>query len=152
VKCIAIDPGADCGYAWTDDGKVYHEQSGVWKLGKITSHAHRYEALTLQVDAYEPDYVFFEVAQWLQGKAARRWHGGYLAAIEIYCLGVGVDLETVTPDEVKKLATGHRAAAKEEMLAYAQNRFGFEGPKDHNAVDALWILNWGLDLIERRNE
>ena len=148
ARAIAIDPGAATGYAWTDDGQVHHEQSGVWQLGKINPPGRRYAYLTAQIEAYEPEFLFFEQAQGLRGKDARRWHSGYLAAVQIYGDREGVPVFTVTPSELKKHATGYGLARKPEMLIHAERAFGFTGPMDDNRVDALWILDHGLKTLK----
>ena len=147
LKALAIDPGGTTGYAWTEDGNVYHEQSGVWALDKIKDPGRRYAYLVAQIEAYEPEFLFFEVAQGLRGRDARRWHGGYLAAVQIYAERASVAVVTVTPSELKKYATGYGRSDKMDMLNAAQRVFGVKGPKDDNAVDALWILEWGLEML-----
>ena len=148
IRALAIDPGATTGYAWTDDDRVYHEQSGIWSLGKIKKPGRRYAYLVTQIEAYEPEFVFWEEAQGLRGKHARRWHYGYLAAVQVYCDREGVALVTVTPTELKRHATGYGLASKAEMLIYAEAKFDFVGAYDDNRVDALWILDWGLERVK----
>lgn len=58
----------------------------------------------------------------------------------------GVDYIDVSPASLKKYATGHGNAAKDEVLASAIRRLGYEG-HDHNQADALWLRAMALDAL-----
>jgi crossover junction endodeoxyribonuclease RuvC len=52
----------------------------------------------------------------------------------------------VPPSVLKKLATGKGNAKKEEVLAAAIRRLGYDGA-NHNVADARWLLEIGLHLV-----
>lgn len=52
----------------------------------------------------------------------------------------------VPPSSLKKFATGKGNAGKEEVLASAIRRLGYEG-HDNNEADALWLRAMGMDAL-----
>lgn len=52
----------------------------------------------------------------------------------------------VPPSSLKKYATGKGNAGKEEMLAAAIRRLGYDG-HDNNEADALWLRAMALDTL-----
>lgn len=56
----------------------------------------------------------------------------------------GIDFIDVAPTALKKYATGKGNASKDEVLAAAIRRLGYEG-HDNNEADALWLQEIGLD-------
>jgi Holliday junction resolvasome RuvABC endonuclease subunit len=55
----------------------------------------------------------------------------------------GVPCIVVSPKTLKKYATGHGNAGKEEVLAAAIRRLNYEG-HNNNEADALWLRQIGL--------
>jgi Holliday junction resolvasome RuvABC endonuclease subunit len=56
----------------------------------------------------------------------------------------GVPFVDVAPALLKKYATGHGNAPKEQVLAAAIRRLGYQG-HDHNQADAAWLRAVALD-------
>jgi Holliday junction resolvasome RuvABC endonuclease subunit len=54
----------------------------------------------------------------------------------------GIPFAVVQPSTLKRLATGKGNAGKDEVLAAAIRRLGFDG-HDNNEADALWLLAAG---------
>jgi len=55
---------------------------------------------------------------------------------------LGIVYYTIAPNSLKKFATGNGRATKEEVVANARERLGYEG-YDNNAADALWLWTLG---------
>lgn len=55
---------------------------------------------------------------------------------------VGIVYYTIAPNTLKKYATGNGRASKEEVVANARERLGYQG-YDNNAADALWLRALG---------
>lgn len=61
-------------------------------------------------------------------------------------LRMGYRWVDVPPSSLKKYATGKGNAGKEEMLAAAIRRLGYDG-HDNNEADALWLRAMALDAL-----
>jgi Holliday junction resolvasome RuvABC endonuclease subunit len=145
-RLLGLDPGGSTGYAWTEEPHVSVERSGVWQLGKITKPGRRFGYLLGQLDLFEPTHVAYEKPHGLRGKAALWWHAGYLATVQLWCERNGAALGLVHPKTLKEFAAGSGRADKDQMRQAACRRFKNNLPMDfdHNRVDALWVLAWGL--------
>lgn len=76
-----------------------------------------------------------------QGMAAL----GELGGVVRYLLWrLGVPYVDVPPASLKRYATGHGNAPKDEVLAAAIRRLGYDG-HDHNVADAMWLRTMALD-------
>jgi len=67
---------------------------------------------------------------------------GYLVRHELWTREV--PYVEVPPSSLKKYATGRGNVGKDEMIAAAIRRFGYEGPADNNAVDAFLLRHFML--------
>lgn len=61
----------------------------------------------------------------------------------------GIPYVEIPPNSLKKYATGRGNASKDEMLAAAIRRLGYEG-HDHNQADALWLREMARDAYGER--
>lgn len=148
-RLLAIDPGARCGWAWTEGPRPVAEQSGVWELGKIDDPGRRFAVLFDQLSEFAPTHVVYEEPQGLRGVQAWRWHGGYQATVSLWCHQHRVTMGMVGPTSLKVFATGSGRARKPAMMAAARDRLDLALPldADDNRVDALWLLAWGLSSL-----
>lgn len=149
IRTIGIDPGTQCGYAWTDDNFVRSPQSGVWNL-----KPNRHEGggmRFLRLDNYLADMIktgeeggtriYYEEVRGHRGTDAAQIYGGIIATITSLCEDLGFPYAGVPVGTIKKHATGKGNANKAAMLAEARNRFG-PAVVDDNQADALWILDY----------
>ncbi len=176
MRIIAIDPGTQCGYAWTDDGKVHVEQSGVWDL-KPRRHeggGMRYLRVKRSLEElirgvipphwqHDPDKwekcndyscaVFYEEVRRHRGVDAAHIYGGIIATIAAVCEEHEIPYQGIPVGTIKKRATGKGNANKEAMVNAAIREFwvdesrGLGGSMTNDRADALWILQCGIDEL-----
>ncbi len=176
-RIIAIDPGTQCGYAYTDDGKVHVEQSGVWNLKprrhegggmrflRFRKHLHELFEDPFDKCLYsgELDWtptvaVFYEEVRRHAGTDAAHIYGGLVGILSGLCDEMGgIAYQGIPVGTIKKRATGKGNANKEAMVNAANRHFlGYqmeegEPPpmfiKDDNQADALWVLQCGIDEL-----
>tara|TARA_Y100001973_G_scaffold72399_1_gene105564 strand:+ start:2544 stop:3011 length:468 start_codon:yes stop_codon:yes gene_type:complete len=148
VRYIGIDIGTSCGYAWTDDGKVHSNLSGV---ADFTPRRHegggmRYlrfrRMLATLVDDPLSTVVFYEEVAAHKGTTAAHVYGGFLAVLSEWCEERSIPYRGLPVGSIKKHATGLGNASKAKMLASAFSTFGPVQSED--AADALWTLSLGL--------
>lgn len=83
------------------------------------------------------------------GTAATRLFGGFMAVTQRLGEDLGIPYAGVTVSQVKRTATGKGNAAKELLAIAALERWKVPIPsEEHNRVDALWILQTGLDDLK----
>ena len=94
----------------------------------------------------KPDAVFIEGFSFgSQGRAIYEIGGlGYL--VRHFLWTHGMPYCEVSPASLKRYATGHGNANKDEMIAEAVRRFHFPGT-DNNAADAWLLLHMGMQLL-----
>jgi crossover junction endodeoxyribonuclease RuvC len=130
----------------TATGYADSDTSQVWKT-KLKGHE-RLDFLLTKVDEQLgeviPEAVFIEGFSFgSQGRALYEIGGlGYLVRHHLWELGYPYC--EVPPAVLKKFATGHGNANKDEMLSVAIRKFEFPGT-DNNAADA-WLL-WHLGQL-----
>ena len=150
TSLLAIDPGQFCGYAWTDDGMVHLEQSGVWDLTKASDPGERFGMLRAKVGEYHPEWIFYETNPGLRGHTLR-WFIGYMAVVQCWAAEVGANFLNCNNSTLKKFATGMGNATKDEMCTayihkHAMGEYWLsEEPDDR--IDALWLLRWGIVYV-----
>lgn len=161
ARILAIDCGATTGVAWTDDGTIHPDRSGLWLFGGYKCPGDRYVALTERLKKAEigvPTHIAFEDA-FSKSKAGTRWFNGYRAIVEQYAAWVGAEFLPVAPLSLKKWATGIGLAPKADreadpMIEKTRMRSAlcWKYPHlerldaiDQNRIDALWVLAWAIE-------
>ena len=144
MRLLALDFGADTGWALWDDGVV---SSGIWHLNK--SSQSRFEGggmkfvrfLRLLKELPVPDRVAFEEVRRHLGVNAAHAYGGYLSHLQSWCESnkSAIPYEGIPVATIKKRATGKGNASKEEMIEAAQKLLKVN-PGNDDEADALWIL------------
>ena len=92
------------------------------------------------------DTVYFEEVRRHAGVDAAHAYGGFLATLTATCEHQQIPYQGVPVGTVKKHATGHGNAGKDEVLAAMQARG--HAVHDHNEADALALLLWALDATK----
>lgn len=107
-----------------------------------------FNALGALIDAHEPRVLATErpfVSPRLLGNVEVLF--GLLAITRLVANLRELPLLEASPRAIKLHATGDSRAKKPAMMAWAQSR-GFE-PHDHNAADALALLDWAVCAMRR---
>jgi hypothetical protein len=86
--------------------------------------------------------VYFEEVRAHKGTAAAHTYGAFLGQLAAWCEQRGIAYQGVPVGTIKKHATGQGNASKDQVMA-AMRALGFD-PADHNAADALALLQWAL--------
>jgi Holliday junction resolvasome RuvABC endonuclease subunit len=94
------------------------------------------DILTPSVDAVFIEGYSFG-SQW---NLAQLGELGGVVKLTIWTLGI--TYYTIAPNTLKKFAAGNGRASKEEVVANARERLGYQG-FDNNAADALWLWTLG---------
>lgn len=144
MKLLALDFGADTGWAYYDSGVI---SSGVWHLNKASQS--RFEGggmkfvrfLRLLRDLPLPDRVAFEEVRRHLGVNAAHAYGGYLSHAQSWCESAQpqVPYEGIPVSTIKIRATGKGNASKDEMIEAAKTLLKIV-PTNDDEADALWIL------------
>jgi Holliday junction resolvasome RuvABC endonuclease subunit len=151
---LGIDQASATGWAvWSDgsisaSGTVYFKGSD---KGKKFSEFERWLKETIQ--RYNPDVLFFE-APHFRGYSATVVGVGMVALMHKICYEVGVPLESVHSQTLKKYATGKGFKVdKDAMTEAAAKLVGKElsVKKDNNEADAIHLAYYGGDNWEAIN-
>lgn len=129
------------GYAYND------EVVGVWSLQKLRGEA-RLVGLrdAIMLVAHDADVVVLE--GYAFGRGFQAHHMGELGGVVRVALHEArVPFALIPPAVLKRFATGKGNATKDQVLAAAIRRFGFEGD-DNNAADAWLLRAMGLDHFD----
>ncbi len=157
MRVVAIDPGTQCGYAFTDDGRAHAEFSGVWNLKpkRFEGGGMRFLRMRKYFDELTLSYplgsgknvmVVFEEVRRHRGTDAAHIYGGIIAIIASACELNDIPYQGIPVGTIKKHATGKGNANKKAMVEAAQAKFGPE-VTDDNRADALWILDYALTSL-----
>lgn len=161
LRAISVDPGVDFAVAWSVEGEVHARNSMRWDLRVAKDPGPRYLLLwaLLKKEFTEgADQVFVESRAAGLGFNAAAWAYGYLATMQTWSAVHGAEVVVVFPGKVRKWATGrgvatkaeragNKTAEKDRMRAAAVSRWPNQAELaviDHNRIDALWTLAWGL--------
>lgn len=138
---VGIDPGMTTGWCVMRGGAV---DAGSWVLSHQSTHPllRLHEQLSALILEHSPDLVCYEepVARGLAARSLNRQMG----VIILVCEVLRIPHYPVNPGTLKKHATGRGNATKEQM-AEAWPGLSLHG--DHNAVDAIWLADYGTKLV-----
>lgn len=146
MRLFAFDLGTRCGYAYTQDGVVHVELSGVMDFssrrhegGGMRFVRWRKALLDLLGDD-EPRMVAYEEVAAHKGSAAAHVYGGLLGTLSEVCETRDIPYRGFSVGTIKRHATGKGNANKQMMIDAACERWG-QSVEDDNQADALWLLD-----------
>jgi Holliday junction resolvasome RuvABC endonuclease subunit len=151
MNIIAFDLGKHFAWAWRYVGMGTHTGvvcAGTIELDGIRSHrmGQLMRLLPEVFNAHHFDLVVYETP-FARGRDATRSLWGIAGIIEAVATNAGVAVLDVATPTIKKFATGHGKACKEDMIAAAQ-KFGYRGTNEHEA-DASCLLAYAEANAER---
>lgn len=113
------------------------ESKGVRRLAEIS------RAVLDVVRSLPADLVVLEGYSYASAQVAHQL-GELGGVVRLALWSYAVPFIVVQPSSLKMYATGRGNAGKEEMLAAAIRRLGYDG-HDHNQADAAWLRAMALD-------
>ncbi len=153
MRIIAFDLGKS--FAWAHNlGKNPSAESKLL-FGDIRAHRLGFlnKFLTnlflgYQIDSAKPgfDIAVYETP-FARGRDATRSLWGYAALVEACATNAGLPVVDVAVPTIKKFATGHGKASKDQMIIAAK-RMGYKGKNEHEA-DAVCLLRYAEANLER---
>ncbi len=146
---LALDLGTKMGYAVGDGRNVL--ASGVMDFSpkRFEGAGMRYlrfrRVLVELVEEHGVTEIYLEEVRRHRGVTAAHVYGGFLSHLQAYCED-GIPYQGIPVGTLKKYATGKGNAGKPAMIAAACAK-GWE-PVDHNEADALWILDYAVNVLK----
>lgn len=147
-RILGVDPSSHTGWAVVDRKEGLVETGTVHADKEISYRIRRFDDIAerLVQDVYLGDIAFAVVENYIHtGRFVNRDQYELGALIRRALMGAGIAVCEASPTSVKKFATGNGRATKKQMVAAAQDLWGFEG-KDDNQADAIAIAYMGLVL------
>jgi hypothetical protein len=152
MRVIGLDLGTQCGYAWTETGEVVGAQTGAWdfRAKRFEGGGFRYlrfgEALReLTFMRSDECCVFFEEVGYHRGADAAHVYGAFYGKLQEVCDSAGIPYRGIPIGTIKRRATNHGRANKEDMIRAAFHEWSVRMTDDQ--ADAAWVLQCGLDEI-----
>ena len=147
MKIIAFDLGRNMAWAHNASHKptVEHllfEGARAARLGAILDHI----PLILVNTPHTFDIMVYETP-FARGRDATRSLWGIAGILEACANNSGMAVVDVAVPTIKKFATGHGKASKDDMIKAAKG-FGYRGNNEHEA-DAFCLLKYAETNLER---
>lgn len=147
MKLICLDPSNVVGWSHSNG------TGGIWILKrprKNVSEQQRAERLHNRLDRvyehYGIDTVIYE-----NGQTPKSPTGKVQRYIELWCAEQDIPCHGVSPQDIKRFATGNPFAHKKQMLDLARRKFGGIHNSDH--ADARWLrAYWERRLSDEQQQ
>ena len=179
MAVLALDIATQTGFAVEADGKL---SSGSWNLKPPAKSCDKTRELTFfrklealwadhgsfSLVAFEAVYGHsrsdekkvtcprcmnkFQIKVQQVNTLAAQVYGGLRGTMLMWADFHSVRVEGVAVGTLKKFATGHGHATKDDMIAMAEMRWREQKIVDDNQADALHILDWALVEVLRRHQ
>jgi Holliday junction resolvasome RuvABC endonuclease subunit len=147
MKIVAFDLGSTIGWATNMPHTLpfgHHTFTGtrVERIAEIQIWLKKFRWGEVDAVVYETPLT--------RGQAATRILWGIAALLEAAATTAKLPVIDVAVPTIKKFATGHGMASKDEMLA-ATRKFGYTGDNEHEA-DAVCLLHYAIANLEHVHE
>lgn len=149
---LALDPANTTGYAISDGTRSAY---GTWDLTKWgTGHpgnrlVRLHELLVKTIRDNAVTLIAFEAASFGGiNQATKAAHNELRGVIRMTAAEAGIPCREYQPTTIKKFATGHGHASKEQMIRAARTMLGLVTESD-DVADAAWILALAQDDVKR---
>lgn len=144
---LTLDLGTKTGWAIANDKKVIQSGVGDLKINtNFDSNGRTFvkfkQLLQRLYTKYPFNVVYYEAVRKHTGTLAAQKYGGFMGALQTFCLEREIEYEGVPVQTIKKSFTGKGNADKLAMLREAANRG--HTPADDNEADAIAIVYYIL--------
>ncbi len=176
MNLLAIDIGTSCGWAFSDGLIV---QAGTWHLISDKERKQQKAArmnrrcdiriprLWREIDRVHEstplNWIFFEDVQFVRSSMQAHLWAGLRSVLWLYAEQHGIQIECLPVGTLKAYGSGHGGADKDAMARAAATRYPdlveirnkklvlrLTGAElDDNAIDAIHLLKWGLQITTR---
>ena len=146
---LALDLGTTAGYAL--GGDEFPPRSGIidCSLGDNERQGARFLRFYQRIQAIVSERgitsVYYERVDFAKTTRAAHIYGGFWAYLCGFAAYKDLPLVGINVGTLKKYATGKGNADKDLMMSCAQLR-GWR-PEDHNESDALWVLDYAINVL-----
>lgn len=146
MRRLALDPATNTGWAY-DDGRG-NQRFGTWRLDvpKPKHAGERFRRLQLAILQVHhrwgiDEIVFEDAAYGSQFYSTKQFHNQMRGAISMAAAEIGAKYHGYVPTTIKKFATGHGHASKQDMIRAAKIQLGID-VQSEDACDAIWVLEY----------
>ncbi len=165
MNLLALDLGTKTGYALELDGKL---QAGTWTLATPAAISNNrrlrldrrcdprvqvlWDALTRVNFNNRLDWIFFEDVQFATTTMQCQLWSSFRTVLWLFAYANSIKIECCPVGTLKKFATGHGGAMKEDMersLYGTKISWDLIKKLDDNGVDAVHLLRWGKLSVSR---
>ena len=146
MKIIAFDLGRNFAWAALGSDPLIWDHVDFGNIPRAHRQAQLMSYLTLAHWLAAYDVAVYETP-FARGRDATRSLWGIAGVIEACATNAGLPVIDVAVPTIKKFATGHGKACKEDMIAAAR-RMGYIGDNEHEA-DAVCLLRYAEANLER---
>src|SRR5437867_4277842 len=149
MRILALDFGSITGFAVGSSTEP--PVSGTWKVAPLKGESpgfryiHLRKKLNTVLEAFPDLKIAVAEMAHMRGGAASEYAIGCATTLQAWCAEHGIEYTTVHSATLKKWATGHGHASKEEMIAAAIKK-GWK-PVDDNEADALHLLDYAINEV-----
>lgn len=160
MRILAIDPATNCGWA-IGDVSFFAPTWGVWDLSTRRDESTgmkllRLESKLMEIHKNGIALIVFEAARHAMPKmqGALVHQAKLQGIIERFAERKNIPCRGYSSKEIKLYATGKGNTSKDQVIAAARTRFGYDG-NDDNEADALSLCHlahseYGAALLEKR--
>ena len=139
MRILAIDPATACG--WAISNEIY----GVWNLRTKPDESKGMKFIRLRSklkEIHETEQLEVIVFERPGGRFKNdiMSHSSLNTVIQMFAIDNNIEYRAYSPGEIKKHATGKGNSNKQQMIAAAQTKYGYQGTDD-NEADAICLLN-----------
>jgi Holliday junction resolvasome RuvABC endonuclease subunit len=160
VKILALDLGTNIGVAHNFNGDLEatthtlatDREITEWGKKRITRRCDPRMARLHKIlsDFPTPDIVVFEDVEFSSYTKQTQLWASFRTTVWL-AFGPKCQIECVPVTTLKKFATGHGGATKEQMAAalFRQQPELKDAGLDDNAIDAIWLFSWAAQNLSR---
>lgn len=145
---VGVDPSlAATGYADTLGQFTFKQKPGYGRLNNLLGDFEDRLAESVSITRAQGQELVAVIEDLPQQARAAGLTGMAQGVIRAVLEAYGVQYATISPASLKKFATDNGRASKDDMAAAMAKHHG-SAPRDDNQVDAWWLRELGLQLLD----